>query len=73
MKTEYEFLKFVQLIGTGKTMKWSCQNKNSCAELGLVKWYGSWRQYCYFPTVRAVYSAGCLNDIAEFIKQLKQG
>jgi len=70
MKTEYKYLQFSELISTGKTSKWSCQTKNGCHSLGNIKWYGAWRQYCYFPVVQAVYSAGCLDDIADFLKQL---
>jgi len=71
MKTEYEFLIFTKLPTSTKTSKWECRNKTSLTILGLVHWYPSWRQYCYFPSIAAVYSVGCLNDIAEFIKELK--
>jgi hypothetical protein len=73
MKIDYEYLHFKRLMddsGKSKTTKWSCCNKKSGGELGIVKWYPGWRQYCYFPTVQAVYSVGCLKDIAEFIEQL---
>ena len=39
-------------------------------ELGIVKWYGPWRRYCYFPHGIEIYSAGCLADIQDFINQL---
>jgi len=71
MKTEYQYLVFVQQPSNGKTSIWSCQNKHYGEELGIVKWFGSWRQYCYFPTVPATYSTGCLQDISSFIEQLK--
>ena len=72
MKTEYEYIEFSPLVATGKTSKWLCRNRNDgdSGALGEVKWYGAWRQYCYFPTVQAVYSSGCLNDIMDFLKQL---
>jgi hypothetical protein len=35
--------------------------------LGVVKWYGSWRRYCFFPTQSTVFEERCLNDIARFI------
>lgn len=73
MKTEYQYLFFINLPSTGKTLHFSCRNKNSGIELGEVKWYGAWRQYCYFPATSAVYSEGCLKDIADFITQLKNG
>ena len=70
MKTEYEYLRFAELPKRDdrKTSTYSCQNLKSTTELGLVKWHGAWRQYCFFPTIQAVYSAGCLGDIADFIR-----
>ena len=67
MKTEFQYIKFVQQTSKGVTSVWSCRNTRYGDELGVVKWNGAWRQYCYFPTVQAVYSAGCLLDITEFI------
>jgi len=69
MKTMYQFLHFVETDKKPKTSTWSCRTRGG-DELGTVKWYSSWRQYCYFPTVQAVYSAGCMEDIAAFCKQL---
>lgn len=71
LKTRYQFIHFVKIEQKPKTSVWHCRNNRSGNELGIVKWYGPWRQYCYFPTTPAVYSAGCLNDIQEFIKQLE--
>ena len=70
MKTDYEYLEFVQNPSKGKTSVWQCNNKRSGTTLGTINWYGPWRAYCYFPTIQAVYSKGCLNDISNFIKQL---
>ncbi len=71
IKTDYKYLIFVQAPNPGrKTSVWECRNKKSQTVLGHVKWYGAWRQYCYFPMVQAVYNAGCLDDIADFIRQL---
>ncbi|MBW8034846.1 MAG: hypothetical protein FVQ79_04155 [Planctomycetes bacterium] len=61
-------MKFVKTQEKLKTSVWSCRNKKSENELGIVKWHAAWRQYCYFPTVQAVYSAGCLDDIKDFIE-----
>lgn len=69
----YEYLRFVEKPRPAgrKTGIYSCQNKNRNVELGEVRWHGPWRQYCYFPGIRAVYSAGCLADITDFIGRLK--
>jgi len=72
LKIEYDYLRFVQkpTPANRKTGIYSCRNLKSDAELGEVRWYGPWRGYCYFPSVQAVYSASCLQDIADFISRL---
>jgi hypothetical protein len=67
---KYEYVHFVHIEDKPKTSVWSCRMNRTDNELGQVKWYSPWRQYCYFPTVQAVYSAGCLKDIEDFIKKL---
>ena len=49
-------------------------NLSSGALLGEIKWYGAWRQYCFFPSPSAdtVWSTGCLDDIKDYIKKLKE-
>ena len=81
MKTQYKFIHFN--IGTKpqgqKTDLYQCCNNRNGKELGIIKWYGPWRQYVYEPTVRAVYSIGCFEDINHFLgnlqkkKQVKRG
>ena len=68
--SEYKYVQFVEEYPRKriKTFIWSCQNKTSRTELGTVRWYAPWRQYCFFNRVQAVYSAGCLDDISDFIK-----
>ena len=72
MKTKYKFIQFVWVEDKPKTSVWSCRNNRSNRELGEIRWYPMWRQYCYFPTVQAIYSVGCLEDINHFIGQLKE-
>ena len=71
MKTKFEYVHFDLIEEKLKTKVYSCSNNRSKTELGTVKWYPPWRQYCYFPTIQAVYSKGCLNDIEMFIEQLR--
>ncbi len=71
MKTTYQYIHFEKIEDKPKTSVWSCRNNNSNVELGKICWNGSWRQYCYYPTVQAVYSVGCLHDIGDFINTLK--
>jgi len=58
--------------GPAKTDIWEVLNKNSEVRLGQIRWYGAWRQYCYFPRRETVMSSECLDDITTFIKNLMQ-
>lgn len=72
MKQRYQFIHFEEVHDSVArvTKVYSCRNNRSGDELGEIRWYGAWRQYCYFPTVQAVYSAGCLRDIDSFVTAL---
>ncbi len=35
-----------------------------------IKWYGRWRQYCFFPEEGAIWNTRCLEDVQEVIKAL---
>jgi len=70
MKTNYKYINFVWQIlpEKRKTKRYACYNKAEC--IGVVEWFARWRQYCFFPCDGTVFSKGCLDDIADFIKQL---
>ena len=65
---EYKYIGFVALATKTKTFVWGCITISGF-KLGIVKWYGAWRQYCYYPAHETGYSAGCLDDISDFIKE----
>lgn len=68
---KYKYIKFVKIEDKEKTSVWSCRNIKGENELGIIKWYPAWHQYCYFPTVQAVSSADCLFDIGQFINSIR--
>ena len=70
MKTQYQYIHFEKWTSEPGNLTWKCYNTRSNDELGEVRWYPAWRQYCYFPSCPANYSAECLNNIANFIEQL---
>lgn len=74
LKTEYQYIHFVNRgIPTGRKMPvWECYNTHHSELLGTVQWDGPWRQYVYEPAGWAIYSRGCLNDVADFIRQLME-
>ncbi len=67
---KYEHIHFIEIEQKPKTKVYSCRNNKSNAELGIVKWFPSWRQYCFYSTTDIILSKGCLKDIQNFIEQL---
>ena len=52
-----------------KTGIWEVVSKSQGTALGHISWYGSWRQYAFFPKQQTTYSSGCMEDIASFIRE----
>jgi len=38
--------------------------------LGKIKWYGMWRQYCFHPEQNTVFNSQCLMDIIAYVSEL---
>ena len=51
---------------TRKTKTFIVRNK----ETGVVKWFGSFRQYSFFPNPETVFEKTCLRDISNFMEEL---
>jgi len=71
-QVHYQWIKFVQVDSPRRTQIWSCRNLRSDDELGVVQWYGPWRQYCFLAKTGVVFSAGCLKDVQTFIENLME-
>lgn len=70
LKTEYEYITMWHMPSNGKTSLWRVDNRRFGTVIGSISWYGAWRQYCFFPGEKTVFSAGCLRDIQNFIGAL---
>jgi len=71
--TEREFIYFKPIGQNKKTNIWFVMNKTHDYPLGTIKWYGSWRQYCFFTdTGEVILSHRCMNQINEFIRRMNQ-
>ena len=76
MKTEFDYIHFVEKAHLGVTTVWHCFNGHHDL-LGIVKWNPHWRQYCYFIESSLkdefiVFSSGCLTDIVSFLTQVNE-
>ena len=68
-----EFLRFEEIPNPGKaTKQFDAISISRASVLGTIKWYGPWRQYCFEPNDFTIWSDGCLEQIAEFLKKLNQ-
>jgi len=72
LKIKYEYINFVEIDTKPKTKIYSCRKNGTEIELGIVKWFGPWRQYCLYTIDDVILNKGCLADIEDFIGQLKK-
>lgn len=68
---EYQYI-VMQEIDNGelKTKKFEVRSKTSDVLLGVIKWHGAWRQYCFFPEGETVFSVGCMECLNFFLTNL---
>ena len=38
--------------------------------LGIIKWFGRWRQYAFFPSDNTIYNLECLLNINQVLRAL---
>jgi len=55
-----------------RTPRYMIRNNRSGDLLGVIAWYASWRQFCFFPEADTVWSNGCLADVQDAIKSAEQ-
>lgn len=65
------FLDFVDFGVTCKTKRFSINTKTGDF-IGVIKWHGAWRKYCFFPHGDTVWDSKCLNEILTFISDLME-
>ena len=62
-------LHFNQIEDTGKTKVWEVQNSHQGTRVGIIKWNGGWRKYCFYPYDCTVFDTRCMKRIAEFMDE----
>jgi len=65
-----EYIRFELVHDTGKTEIWEIYSITRGTYLGDVRWYGPWRQYCFFPAQVTVFNKGCMLSIMARIDAL---
>lgn len=64
------YLEFELIEKKPKTNVYSINSIASGFKLGIVKWFSSWRQYCFFPNEGTVFDQRCMKDIRDFMQKL---
>jgi hypothetical protein len=66
-----QFEKGIRLLGRTTDM-YRVTNKEYGTFLGMIKWYGPFRQYSFFPEANMVFEKTCMQDITDFMKNLME-
>ena len=53
-----------------KTSIYHIFSNKSRDEIWLIKWYGAWRKYCFFPNADTIWDNKCLNNINSFLEEI---
>ena len=64
------YLAFVLVHDTGKTRVFSVDSVRQGGRLGVIRWFGRWRQYTIEPEASTVWNKDCLREVAEFLDAL---
>jgi hypothetical protein len=73
MKAIYKFIHFEEIQEWNGAKAWACRNNKSKDLLGRIMYYPPWHQYVYAPNGSIALSFDCLGDIADFLKQIREG
>lgn len=64
-----KYLYFEQANNPGrKTGVWRVRARSTGAELGVIRWYSPWRQYCFYSAPSAIFNTDCLISICDRIE-----
>ena len=64
-----DYMEFIETHDTGKTKVFEVRTLGGSL-LGVIKWYGAWRQYTFFPALSTIFNPDCLSTIIVFLNGL---
>lgn len=71
-QNEYFLILKKPLEPNRKTNEYEIYNINTKNLLGIVKWYGAWRKFCFFPSAETIWDDKCLSVLNSFIINLNK-
>lgn len=60
----------VELISEAKTQRYVVTSRWDGTNLGVIKWFGRWRKYGFFPEPGTVFEEVCMRELSDFIVEL---
>ena len=69
---ETQYLRFIDLEARTKTKIIAVVNIHHDEQIGEIKWFGKWRQYCFYPNGNTIWNVNCLNDVNSVITNLME-
>ena len=69
---ETRYLQFVEKPSNGKMKIIDIVNINHQKVIGQIKWFGRWRQYCFFPCEETVWNKTYMEDVYEVMNDLME-
>lgn len=70
MSSKYIEIVSAGLSATGKTKVFHIKNIRTGETCGVIKWYGGFRKYVFYPGNDMLFDHHCLQQIADFLKEI---
>lgn len=72
IKIESPYLNLIEIPSKGITKIYEVSSIKHGSQLGIIKWYSSWRQYTFYPNADTIFSSDCMKAICDVLDKLKQ-
>lgn len=67
-----KYMKFNEVDSSDRKTKIFIVNTRYDDRIGVIRWFSSWRKYCFYPDPSTLWDTGCLSEVIEFIDKLME-
>lgn len=72
MTNKYIRIQQINTDPSRKTKTFIVINTRSDFTIGTIRWYCPWKRYVFLPKSDTVWDIGCMQEIIDFIKNIKK-
>lgn len=69
-ENKYFFIYSINKKNRKTPIYWIFNNDNF--NLGEIKWYASWRKFCFYPSNDTVWDNKCLQEVLKFLDNINE-